>query len=162
MSFWHCNCCKLRLQVALSFQQVLQHLRMLSRFSNHFSLIIRQCSRSSRAQRPSQRSQLTLLHTPLPLRCFILLRCICRCASCSAVALRRAAFASASNVLVCCRLSLPLSHQHPLLALRCRSLIMFGCCCSRLVPCCCAVAAAASVLSFSLFVVIMAISCALV
>lgn len=61
----------------------------------------------SRAQRPSQRSQLTLPHSaPLPLRCFILLRCIFRCASCSAVALRRAAFASASNVLVFCRLSL--------------------------------------------------------
>lgn len=109
--FLHCNCCKLQLQVALSFQQVLQHLRMLKRFSNHFSLIIRQCSRSSssRAQRPSQRSQLTLPHTPLPLRCFILLRCIFRCASCSAVALRRAVFASASNVLVCCRCSSPLS-----------------------------------------------------
>lgn len=169
MSFWHCNCCKLQLQVALSFQQVLQLLRMLSRFSNHFSLIIRQCSRSSssRAQRPSQRSQLTLLHSaPLPLRCFILLRCIFRCVSCSAVALFRAAFASASNVLVCCRCSSPLSPSlsstsslcstlsfahHVLLPLQPpRALLLRSRC-----RCPCS-------LSASLFVVIMAISCALV
>lgn len=76
MSFWHCNCCKLQLQVALSFQQVLQLLRMLRRFSNHFSLIIRQCS----AGRKDRRSAVNLL-------CFTLLLCHCAASSyCAAFA----------------------------------------------------------------------------
>lgn len=106
------------LQVALSFQQVLplllllwlQHLRMLRRFSNHFSLIIRQCSRSSsisRPQRPSQRSRSSCL--PL---CFILL---CHCAA-SLCRRQSTALQLPLRLLLCCRSSLHslrLSHQYP-------------------------------------------------
>lgn len=163
MSFWHCNCCKLQLQVALSFQQVLQHLRMLSRFSNHFSLIIRQCS----AGRKGRRSAVNLL-------CLTLLLCHCAASSyCAAffaapLALLSLFAALPSPLPAMCSssvasLSPPLSSvsslcsalsfaHHALLLQPPRALLLRSRCRCRC-PCS---------LSASLFVVIMAISCALV
>lgn len=117
-----------------------------------FSLIIRQCS----AGRKGRRSAVNLL-------CLTLLLCHCSASSyCAAFAAAPFALLSffaaqpsplpamCSSAVAALRRSLPLSHQHPLFALRCRSLIMFCCCCSRLVPCCCAAAVAASASALSL------------
>lgn len=164
MSFWHCNCCKLQLQVALSFQQVLQLLRMLSRFSNHFLLIIRQCS----AGRKDRRSAVNLL-------CFTLLLCHCAASSyCAAFAAAPLALLSlfaaqpsplpamcssavaslspslSSTSSLCSALSF--AHHVRLLLLQPRALLLRSRCRCRC-PCS---------LSATLFVVIIAISCALV
>lgn len=115
----------------------------------------------------SQQLPSSLLYTPLPLRCFSLPSSVYWASVAAAPLALLSLFAaqpsplpSISSSAVALRCSLSLSHQHPLFALHCRSLIMF-CCCS-LVPCCSAATVSASVTSLSLSVVIMAISCALV